>query len=196
MSPLKRYPHDHPRTGRSAAPPGARSLLVATDGAPSSRAAIKKGLFLARELGARITFVSVYRPPWAALGEPFYQRSLTRRLAISRKALEEAKTIAEDFGTDAEYEIVEGNPAKAIVAMAAARNADLVVVGSRDFANPTLRSSVSRSLVGQSDRAVLVAKDSRDSSRRSTAVQGMARSSAQTCSPRSTFRDVHRALSR
>jgi len=147
----------------------------------AARAAVKKGLSLARELGARVTFVSVYRPPWAALGEPFYQRSLSRRLAVSRKALEEAKAMAEDFRTDAEYEIIEGNPAKAIVAMAAARDADLVVVGSRNLANPSLRSSVSRSLVGQSDRAVLVAKDGRHSARESPAAQRMARSPAQTC---------------
>jgi nucleotide-binding universal stress UspA family protein len=107
--------------------------------------------------------VSAYRPPWAALGKPFYERSLSKRLAVARDALDEAKAAADGFGADADYEIVEGKPASAIARLAAARHADLVVVGSRDLPNPVaaLCGSVSRSLVGRSDRAVLVAKDGR-----------------------------------
>jgi nucleotide-binding universal stress UspA family protein len=157
-----RNPVDRPpdrREARGTTPPAAPTLLIATDGRPSSRAAVKNGLAIAQELGARVTFVSAYRPPWAALGEPFYQRSLTRKLGESRKALGEAKVAADAFGIEADYEMVEGRPARAIAAMAAARDADLVVVGSRDLSLPALRSSVSRSLVGRSDRAVLVAKN-------------------------------------
>jgi nucleotide-binding universal stress UspA family protein len=86
---------------RRATSLSAPTELIATDGTPSSRAAVKKGLAIARELGARVTFVSAYRPPWAALGEPSYQRSLTRKLGKSRKALREAKVAAEAFGTEA-----------------------------------------------------------------------------------------------
>jgi nucleotide-binding universal stress UspA family protein len=138
-------------------------VVVATDGTPSSRAAVEKGLSIAHELGARVTFVSAYRPPWAALGKPFYERSLRKRLAVPREALDKAKAAADAFGVDAYYEIVEGKPANAIARLAAARDADLVVVGSRGLPSPAaaLCGSVSRSLVGQSDRAVLVAKDGR-----------------------------------
>jgi len=138
-------------------------VLVATDGTPSSRAAVQKGLSMAQELGARVTFVSAYRPPWAALGKPYYERSLSKRLAIARKALAEAKAAADAFEADADYEIVEGKPASAIARLAAARDVDLVVVGSRDLTRPAavLCGSVSRSLVGRSDGAVLVAKDGR-----------------------------------
>lgn len=160
---LNRRPHEQMREATSTAAVPAAMVLVATDGTPSSRAAVEKGLSIAQECGARVTFVSAYRPPWALLGEPFYQRSLSKRLAVSREALDEAKAAAEAIGTDADYEIVEGKPASAIAGMAAARDADLVVVGSRDVTNPAaaLSGSVSRSLVGQSDRAVLVAKGRR-----------------------------------
>jgi nucleotide-binding universal stress UspA family protein len=143
-------------------------VLIATDGTPSSRAAVEGGLSMAQELDARVTFVSAYRRPWAALGEPYYQRSLSKRLADAREALAEAKAAADAFGTDADYDIVEGKPASAIARLAAARDADLVVVGSRDLTTPVaaLCGSVSRSLVGQSDRAVLVAKDGRRSKSR------------------------------
>jgi nucleotide-binding universal stress UspA family protein len=138
-------------------------VVVATDGTPSSRAAVERGLSMAQELDARVTFVSAYRSPWAALGKPFYERSLSNRLAVARNALDEAKAAADAFGVDAYYEIVEGKPANAIARLATARDADLVVVGSRDLLSPAaaLCGSVSRSLVGQSDRAVLVAKERR-----------------------------------
>jgi nucleotide-binding universal stress UspA family protein len=160
---LNRLPHQHSRDATSATAPPARTMVVATEGTPSSGAAVEKGLSMAEKLGARVAFVSAYRPPWAALGKPFYERSLSKRLAVARKALDEAKAVSEALGTDADYEIVEGKPARAIARLAAARDADLVVVGSRDLTTPVaaLCGSVSRSLVGQSDRAVLVAKDGR-----------------------------------
>jgi nucleotide-binding universal stress UspA family protein len=182
---MPRLPNRRPRenmrepTSTTASP--APMVLIATDGTPSSRAAVEKGLSIARELGGRVTFVSAFRPPWEALGEPFYQRSLVKRLAVSREALDEAKVAAQAFSTDADYEIVEGKPANAIAAMAAARDADLVVVGSRDLINPTLRSSVSRSLVGQCDCAVLVAKDGRRSGPESNAGRWTASNLARTC---------------
>jgi nucleotide-binding universal stress UspA family protein len=169
-NPVDRLP-DKQRV-RGATSLGAPTVLIATDGRPSSRAAVKEGLAIARELGARVTFVSAYRPPWAALGKPSYQRSLTRKLGESRKALREARVAAEAFGTEADYEIVEGTPARAIAAAAASRDADLVVVGSRDLTLPTLRGSVSRSLVGHSDRAVLVAKNGRSKKRGRDAARG------------------------
>jgi nucleotide-binding universal stress UspA family protein len=182
---MPRLPNRRPRentrgpTSTTASP--APTVVVATDGTPSSRAAVEKGLSLARELGARVTFVSVFRPPWEALGEPFYQRSLLKRLAASREALDEAKVRAEAFNTDADYEIVEGKPANAIAAIAAAREADLVVVGSRDITIPTFRSSVSRALVGQCGCAVLVAKGGRRSGPQSNAARSKATNLARTC---------------
>jgi nucleotide-binding universal stress UspA family protein len=155
---LNRLPDEHSREATSTIRPPARTVLVATDGTPSSSPAVEKGLSMAQELGARVTFVSAYRPPWAALGKPFYQRSLSKRLAVAREALDEAKAAANAFG-------VEGKPASAIAHLAAARDVDLVVVGSREFTNPAaaLCGSVSRSVVGRSDRAVLVAKGGRRS---------------------------------
>jgi nucleotide-binding universal stress UspA family protein len=176
-----RNPVDRPaekQEARDTTTPASPTVLIATDGRTSSRAAIEKGLAIAHELGARVTFVSAYRPPWGALGEPFYQRSLTRKLGESRKAVDDAKVAAETFGTEADYEIVEGRPTRGIAALAAARDADLVVVGSRDLSLPVLRSSVSRSLVGHSDRAVLVAKNAGGGKRGSDAARRLACRSA------------------
>jgi nucleotide-binding universal stress UspA family protein len=162
---LNRFPNEHSWDATRAIPPPARTVLVATDGTRSSRAAVERGLSMAQELDARVTFVSAYRPPWAALGRPYYQRSLSKRLAVAREALDEAKAAADAFGADADYEIVEGSPARAIARLAAARDVDLVVVGSRGLIAPVaaLCGSVSRSVVGRADRAVLVAKDGRRS---------------------------------
>jgi nucleotide-binding universal stress UspA family protein len=165
----------------SATASPAPMVLVATDGTPSSRVAVEKGLSIAGELGARVTFVSAFRQPSGALGKPFYQRSLRKRLAVSRDALAEAKMAAQAFGTDAEYEIVEGTPANAIADIAAARDADLVVVGSRDLTIPALRRSVSRALVTQCDSAVLVAKEGRRSGPESNAGRWTATNLTRAC---------------
>jgi nucleotide-binding universal stress UspA family protein len=175
-NPVDQRPHEQEARGIAAL--AAPEVVIATDGRPSSRVAVNEGLAIARELGARVTFVSAYRPPWAALGEPSYQRSLTRRLGVSRNALRDAKVAAEAFGIEAEYEIVEGRPASAIDALARAREADLVVVGSRDLSFPALRGSVSRGLVGHSDRAVLVAKKGRSRKRAGDATRRIVSRSA------------------
>ena len=181
---MPRLPNTRPRentrgpTSTTASP--APMVLIATDGSPSSRAAVEEGLSIA-QFGARVTFVSAFRPPWGALGEPLYQRSLAKRLAVSRDALDEAKMAAQAFSIDADYEIVEGKPANAIAAMAEARDADLIVVGSRDLTTPTLRSSVSRSLVGRCDCAVLVAKDGRRSGPENSAERWTASNLARAC---------------
>jgi nucleotide-binding universal stress UspA family protein len=133
-------------------------VLVATDGTPSSRAAVEKDLSMAEELGARVTFVSTYRLPGQGLESPSTSVLSARGSPWLGRLSKRPRRSAPMPIT-----IVEGRPARAIARLAVARDADLVVVGSRDLTPPVaaLRGSVSRSLVGQSDRAVLVAKDGR-----------------------------------
>jgi nucleotide-binding universal stress UspA family protein len=75
---LDRLPHELSLEATRAILPPARTVLVATDGTPSSRAALQKGLSMAQELGARVTFVSAYLPP----GQLLESRTTSVRLAI------------------------------------------------------------------------------------------------------------------
>jgi nucleotide-binding universal stress UspA family protein len=148
------------RVARSATGP---RVIVAVDGSASSQVAIESGLRLARDFGARLTFVSVYPPPAGVLGRPFHQRVLSKRLNAARAALAKARVSAERAGVAAGYELIAGKPAEELARLARLRDVDLVVVGSRDLPRGLagLLGSVSRALVGEADRTVLVAKEPR-----------------------------------
>jgi nucleotide-binding universal stress UspA family protein len=109
---------------------------------------------LARELGAPVVFVTVRPPLPAVLGEPYYQRRLTRDLFRSRKTLDAALAAANRHGVMSNGEIVEGHAATEIVDFARARNAQLLVVGRR---RRRLVPSVSRRVIANSEQPVVVA---------------------------------------
>lgn len=137
-----------------------KRLLIATDGSATSSAAVDEGIDLARELDAQILFVYVKTPPSDLLGSPFYQRRLTHAGSEARRAVDAAmeKAFVEDV--DADWEILQGDPAAEILALARERDADLIVVGSRGLGGVTgaLLGSVSNRVVHEADRPVLIAR--------------------------------------
>jgi nucleotide-binding universal stress UspA family protein len=137
-----------------------KRLLIATDGSAAGRSAVEEGLELANELDARVLFVHVNPRPPVLLGEPFYQRRLTREAAEARAAIDAAMREAEKWDVESDWEILEGDPAVEIIALATERDADLIVVGSRGRGGVggTLLGSVSRAVVHDADRPVLVAR--------------------------------------
>jgi nucleotide-binding universal stress UspA family protein len=137
-----------------------KRLLIATDGSRASATAVHDGVELAHELGARVLFVFVKAWPSGLLGEPFYQRKLSHESADARKAVEEAMEVADEFGVEADWEILQGEPAREIIGLADERDADLIVVGSRGLGAVagTLLGSISRAIVHEADRPVLVAR--------------------------------------
>jgi nucleotide-binding universal stress UspA family protein len=139
-------------------------VLIATDGSDSGREAVEYGLDLARSGHAGATVVYVRRTPRPLLGDPFYQRDLTDGLHRADRALGAAARAAAELGVSAEVEILEGDPATQIIEFARLRDADLIVVGSRNRGPlvAALLGSVSRDIVAHADRPVLVAHSSAD----------------------------------
>ena len=136
------------------------SILIATDGSNGSRAAVVAGLELAAAAGADVTVLYV-RHPVEILGEPFYQRKVSRQLEAARTAVDYALSAAHALGVPARGEIAEGDPAKVISELAESRGVDLIVVGSRGLGrvSGTVLGSVSRAVVHDADRPVLVIKE-------------------------------------
>jgi nucleotide-binding universal stress UspA family protein len=133
-------------------------ILIAVDGSTGSDRAVDQGVELAASTGASVLFVFVRQPPMPILGSPYYQRSVTGELEHAQDALARAHLAARDRGVAAESEILEGNAAHEIVALARVRDADLIVIGSRGLGAvaDAVLGSVSRAVVHEADRPVLV----------------------------------------
>ncbi|WP_373047824.1 universal stress protein [Vulgatibacter sp.] len=137
-------------------------ILVAVDGSEGSRRAAGFARELAGATGARITLLHVLEPiPMVNVGfAEFYgvahRQPTDEEMAKLREAIREQ---AEGFPRDRVEVIIEyGNPADTIVAQAAERNADLIVMGARGM-GPVGRffvGSVSDRVVHHAGRSVTV----------------------------------------
>lgn len=138
-----------------------KRIVIGTDGSADADAAVDGALELARGLGAALTFVCARSTPSALLGEPYYQRELDAEVAHARKVAEAAMEKARAAGVDADYEILDGSAAEAILGVAETHDADLVVVGSRGLGamQSAIFGSVSKALVTRAKRPVLVVKN-------------------------------------
>ena len=143
-------------------PLNTKQIVIATDGSAGASTAVEQGVWLAKMLGATVTFVAVARAPLPVLGDPYYQRALTHDLAKARTAIADAILVAEERHVSYETEIVEGSPVHKILEVASAHGADMIVVVSRGrgAVAGALLGSVSSELVHRADRPVLVARPS------------------------------------
>lgn len=137
-----------------------KTFVVAVDGSEGGKAATDEAVSLARDLGARVTFVCVRKPPSSMLGYPFYERRLSVELRRARETIAEAIESATAAEVECDGEILEGDAADEIVSLADNRGASLIVVGSRGYGAlaGALLGSVSRAVVQHAPVPVLVAK--------------------------------------
>ncbi len=132
-----------------------RSLVVGVDGSRAARAAVKTASRLADQLELRLVLVHVVddRPQF-----PYAEGS------VAHPRLERAKArgvrLLDRLGREADADsrcVVAGDPAGALQEVAAEEDAELLAVGSRGRSPmKALRGSVSRSLVSEGGRPVLV----------------------------------------
>ena len=132
-------------------------VVIATDGSQGAEAAVNAGARVARTIGTSAILVYV-RPSLGPLGDPYYQEKLTEQMAYARAALERARELLAQEGIDGEEEILEGSAADRVVELARARNAPLIVVGSRGLGAVAgaLLGSASSGIIHRADRPVLV----------------------------------------
>jgi nucleotide-binding universal stress UspA family protein len=138
-----------------------KQVLIATDGSPSAQEAVDVGLELAKEQGADVTFVHVTEPDEFQAGRvgtvPIAHRE---EIDESEVALNAAAEAAEAAGVSYALERIAGETVDTIVALADAKNADLIVLGNRgrNAVTSALLGSVSHGVLRQASRPVLVVK--------------------------------------
>ena len=137
-----------------------KRIVIAYDGSEGSLEALAVGVETARATGAVATLVYVRHRPLPIVGDPFYERALSRELQRGRDVLDEARAYAAEAGVVAETEQLEGDAAEQILDLARLRDAELIVVGSRGrgAVAEALLGSVSHAIVHGADRPVLVAR--------------------------------------
>ena len=138
-----------------------KQILIATDGSPSAQEAVDVGLELAKEQGADVTFVHV-TPAEEIRGGRGGAHALTHREEIdeSETALKDASEAADAAGVSYALERFSGVTVDTIVALADAKNADMIVLGNRgrNAVASALLGSVSQGVVHEAKRPVLVVK--------------------------------------
>ena len=116
-----------------------KHLLIATDGSARSERAVTKGVDLAKQLGAKVTFVTVSEM-WspsemadrAKLGDGFGVDSFEAAQADSaRKILAAAAAVASkaDVASDGVH-VADKRPAEGVCAVAASSGCDLLVIAT------------------------------------------------------------------
>jgi len=139
-------------------------MVIATDGSAGAREAVEYGLDLARSGHASATVVYVRQARRPLVGDRFYQREISEELRNADDAADHALRIAGELGVEIDVEILEGDPAAQIIELARLRDADLIVLGSRNRGPlvAALLGSVSNDVVTHADRPVLVTHASDD----------------------------------
>jgi nucleotide-binding universal stress UspA family protein len=145
----------NPIDQRTVEPQTATQIVAAVEAA-TVRETAATAASLARDLRAPLTFVCVRRHASSILGEPQYQRRLTRELFRARRTLDVALAAAASAGVMAHGEIVAGDAADGILTVATARPTRLIIVGRR---RRMVGRSVSRRVVRHADMPVVVAAD-------------------------------------
>lgn len=148
-----------------------RRVLVASDLTELAVPALKAAVAHARASGAKLTVLHVIEPlrearPWVTTLAPpdveMFERLMEQEAGACRKMLADqlAGVMAGGPPVDCETIIVRGPSAETVVAEAAARQADLVVVGThgRRGLKHMLLGSVAERIVRSAGCAVLVAR--------------------------------------
>jgi nucleotide-binding universal stress UspA family protein len=136
-------------------------ILLAVDGSEHGLRAAKMAGDLARTMNsAELHVVVAYDPIPLYIGDPYMQYAIDARLRDSQVILQDALKVVGEISGELHSEVLEGSPAEAVVAMAATRQSDLIVIGSRGLGRlaGALLGSTSQKVISHAPCPVLVVR--------------------------------------
>ena len=133
----------------------APTIVVGYDGSDASRHAMAVAAERAGPAGT-VVALHVTAPASSWLGTPYYEREVEGSHQAAQAVLAELDDI--DTGAaEVEPELIEGDPAEALMRVAASRSASEIVVGSRGRGRfRSILGSVSHELLERADRPVVI----------------------------------------
>lgn len=136
------------------------NILLAYDGSDHARRAARCAGELARCFGATLRVVYAFHPISMILGNPALEEAMQRETACGNAVVAEVAAELRASGLEPHLEVLEGPPAEAILRVAAVRENDLIVMGTRGLGNATalFLGSVSHKVLQEATCPVLVVK--------------------------------------
>lgn len=136
-------------------------ILLAVDGSEHALHATRKAAELARLMKpVEFRIVVAYDPIPLYLGEPNMQIVITNRKGEAEEILAAAVKEVGTIPCEIHTEILEGDPASAILEVAKVRNSDVIVMGSRGLGRLAglLLGSTSQKVVSHAPCPVLIVR--------------------------------------
>jgi nucleotide-binding universal stress UspA family protein len=132
------------------------TIVLAYDDTEPSRLALERTVQLAEAFGSTVLVTSVQ--PLTHSGPRFQGSGTQTATSDPEESLHAACDTLEERGISAEAVAVTGDPANAITRLAANRDADLVVVGTREptVVQRLMRQSVSQEVARKATNDVLI----------------------------------------
>ncbi len=137
-----------------------KTIVAAIDGSPHSARVVSYAADLARRYDATIFLVYAHPPVPSYLGDEQFWRVAGAEVERGRELLRPFVDVLQRAGLRVEMEVLEGPAPRAILAVAEAREADLIVIGSRGLGaiRGLLLGSVSERVIRLAKCPVLVVR--------------------------------------
>ncbi len=135
-------------------------IIVGLDGSDAGWQALKYAQNLAEKYSAKLILVHAY-PRTSDLHDwDGYDTLLSQRKSIGQKIIETGRRLLGDSSIEVEEDLLEGPAADAILSVVQARNADLVVIGTRGMGaiKGMLFGSVATKISHHADCPVMVVR--------------------------------------
>lgn len=137
-----------------------KNILLAVDGSEHALKAARLAGEMARLTNANLWVITSFDPIPAYLGEPNLSQVIAARTREAESTLNAALVEVGQVSGELKTDILEGPPAEAILKVAAVREVDLIVMGTRGLGRlaGALLGSQSQKVVAHASCPVLLAR--------------------------------------